>query len=561
MKRYIVFLTIVIFIFTLIPQKSYAVDVTNKRLGGKDRFEVAINVSKQGWTQSDTVILANYLAFADALSATPLAYQENAPILLTHPDKLTGVTENEIKRLGAKKVIVVGGPPSVSDNVMNRLQQLGIQTERIGGHDRYEVSYNVSKKLKSTDTAVVAYGLVFSDALSIAPYAAKNGYPILLTKTNVLPPETEKALKENGITKTVVSGGEPSVGTAVYNKLPSPKRMGGKDRYEVSSNIANNLGFTSKNAFVATGLTFADALTGSVLAAKMDAPMLLTRPTSAPSSIVQTIKNKGITNLFVLGSTASISNDVVTILSGKEVQPPKPLQGITIMLDAGHGGSDPGAVYSGVYEKTLNMQFTQQLASKLTYRGAKILYTRQPNNDIYISLEDRVAMANSQKPNLFISLHHDSSTSASASGSSTHYSTYRPNVDTSGTYVVINGKKYPLVKEDPEKKLFYYQDGNTVKTISLNTVIAYDTDSPSKAATESKELANLMAQALSNGVSIENDGSSDHNLYVTRRTTMASVLLELGFGSNPDELKLLKDPNVQAKRAEQLASVIEAYYK
>ena len=179
MKRYIVFLTIVIFIFTLIPQKSYAVDVTNKRLGGKDRFEVAINVSKQGWTQSDTVILANYLAFADALSATPLAYQENAPILLTHPDKLTGVTENEIKRLGAKKVIVVGGPPSVSDNVMNRLQQLGIQTERIGGHDRYEVSYNVSKKLKSTDTAVVAYGLVFSDALSIAPYAAKNGYPIL----------------------------------------------------------------------------------------------------------------------------------------------------------------------------------------------------------------------------------------------------------------------------------------------------------------------------------------------------------------------------------------------
>lgn len=559
MRKLLVLLTIFVVFFT-IPQYSFASDVTNKRLGGKDRFEVAVNVSKQGWAKSDTVILANYLAFADALSASPLAYQKNAPILLTHPDKLTGTSETELKRLGAKKVIIVGGPPSVSSNVSKRLEQLGISWERIGGHDRYEVAYNVSKKLNATDTAVVAYGLVFSDALSIAPYAAKNGYPILLTKTNELPPETEKALKENGIKKTVVSGGEPSVGQAVFSKLPSPTRMGGKDRYEVSANIAKTLGFAGNNAFVATGLTFADALTGSVLAAKMDAPMLLTRPKSAPVIITQTIKEKGVNNLNILGSTYSVSNEVVATLSGKIVEPPKPLQGITIMLDAGHGGSDPGAVYSGIYEKTLNMQFTTQLAGKLTARGAKVLYTRQPSNDVFISLEDRVGIANSQKPNLFISLHHDSSASTSPSGSSSHYSTYRPNVDNDGVYVVINGKKYPLIKEDPEEKLFYYQDGKTVKTISLNNVVAYDTNSPSTVAVQSKELAELMAKSISNGVSIEDDGARDHNLYVTRRTTMASVLLEMGFGSNPDELKLLKDPSVQSKRAEQLAAAIESFY-
>ncbi len=300
------------------------VSSTTTRLGGKDRFEVAVNVSKKGWGNSDTVILSNYLAFADALSATPLAYQENAPILLTHVDKLTAITENEIKRLGAKKVIIVGGPPSVSNNVINRLQQLGIQTERIGGHDRYEVSYNVSKKLNSTNTAVVAYGLVFSDALSIAPYAARNGYPILLTKTNEMPPETAKALEENGITKTVVSGGEPSVGKTVFNQLPSPRRMGGKDRYEVASNIANQLGMSKDRAFLATGLTFADALTGSVLAAKNNAPMLLTRPTSLPDSISSFINDNEIANFTVLGGTPSVSDDIVSklpndsfILSGR----------------------------------------------------------------------------------------------------------------------------------------------------------------------------------------------------------------------------------------------------
>jgi SpoIID/LytB domain protein len=290
------------------------VNSTTTRLGGKDRFEVAVNVSKQGWDQSNTVILANYLAFADALSATPLAYQENAPVLLTHPDKLTSTTEAELKRLNAKNVIVVGGPPSVSGDVTKRIEQLGISWERIGGHDRYEVAYNVSKRLDSTDTAVVAYGLVFSDALSIAPYAAKHGYPILLTKTNVLPPETVKALNENNIKKTVVSGGEPSVGREVYNKLPAPTRLDGKDRYEVAANIANNLGLSKEKAFLATGLTFADALTGSVLAAKNNAPVLLTRPESLPPSIENYIANYEVSNFTVLGGPSSVSNSIVSKL-------------------------------------------------------------------------------------------------------------------------------------------------------------------------------------------------------------------------------------------------------
>jgi putative cell wall-binding protein len=311
-KKVVTIVLILLSVF-LFAESSLA-DSRVTRLGGKDRFAVAVNVSKEGWESSDKVVIANYLAFADALSATPLAFQENAPILLTHPDKLTETTEAEIKRLGAKHVTIVGGPPSVSSNVTKRLEQLGISWERIGGHDRYEVSYNVAKKLHKTDTAVVAYGLVFSDALSIAPYAAKNGFPILLTKTNELPPETVKALEENNFTKTVVSGGEPSVGKAVYSKLPSPTRMGGKDRYEVAANIANNLGFESNQVYIATGLTFADALTGSVLAAKQDAPMLLTRPSSLPEPIKKTMLTGKAEVATVLGGPPSVNEEVASTL-------------------------------------------------------------------------------------------------------------------------------------------------------------------------------------------------------------------------------------------------------
>jgi N-acetylmuramoyl-L-alanine amidase len=531
--------------------------VSVERLDGNDRFDVAVNVSKKGWaTGSHTVILVNYMAFADALAASPLAVKENAPILLTHPNQLTIKTEEEIKRLQAKKVVIVGGTGSVNQAIEVRLSQLNIPVERLGGIDRFEVAYHVSKRLDAKGKVIVTNGMTFADALSISPYASKNEYPILLTRKDSLPSYTQQAITEKNPQQTIIIGGTGSVAAKIEESTPNPFRIGGGDRYEVAVNIAKTFNLSQERAAISNGLTFADALTGSVLAAKENIPLLLTRSTSIPDVTKRLVDERQISSFIVFGGTGSVSNSVITQLKNE-----LPLAGKRIVLDAGHGGSDPGAVRNGYSEKDLNKEFTKLLAGHLNGLGAEVIYTRDPSNDRYISLEDRASFANNQNVDLFISIHHDSSVDTSAAGQSVHYSTYRPGIEINDVYVKYAGRTYPFIREDTANELFYYKDGNTVKSMSYQgSIIAYDTISPSSAAIESSKLAPVVSNSIKyNGIA--QGYIKDHNLYVTRWTTMPSLLIELGFISNPKEISLLSQHNVRNARSLSLAKAIEGFYK
>jgi len=306
MRVIVSFLLLVLF---FLPTDLISAASNVERLSGADRFEVAVEVSQKGWQNTDTVIIANYVAFADALSASPLAFRENGPILLSKNDTLTATTIEEIQRLKPKKAIIVGGTGSVSDQVMNELKSMNIETERIDGKDRYEVALNISKKLKDSDTAIITNGLVFSDALTIAPYAAKNGFPILLTTKDSIPAFTKEALK--GKSKRIVIGGEGSIGKKVYESIGAQQRIGGKDRYEVAANIATQFKSSNELAFIATGKTFADALTGSVLAAKNNVPLLLTLPDRLPKETYNIIRQQYITNYIILGGPGSVQEKII----------------------------------------------------------------------------------------------------------------------------------------------------------------------------------------------------------------------------------------------------------
>lgn len=297
---------------------QYRIETNNSmRLDGANRFVVASKITANSWgNDAETVILANYNAFADALSAAPLAYKHKGPILLTQKDFLTGDAKKDIQNIMPSQVIIVGGTGSVSDKVVNDIKSINsnISVRRIGGADRFEVAQKISSELGTPGTSIVANGMNFPDALAIAPYAARKGYPILLTQPNKLPAKTEAALKSNKTTKTIIVGGPASVGTTVYSKLPAPKRIGGANRFEVAANILKELNMSSNRAFVATGLTFADALTGSVYAAKQDAPLLLTMPTYVPAETKSVIDSQLISDFTVLGGTASVSNTVMADL-------------------------------------------------------------------------------------------------------------------------------------------------------------------------------------------------------------------------------------------------------
>ncbi|AYA78041.1 hypothetical protein DOE78_23035 [Bacillus sp. Y1] len=307
---------ILLFLFIIaVPSFANAEDALDipTRIEGKDRFEVATNIAKK-WTSSETVVIANYLAFADALTASPLAYKHNAPILLTHPGSLTAQTREEITRLGAKKIYIIGGEGSVSNQVQQELVNLGKEVVRISGKDRFEVSERVAMEVGINGSIVVANGLVFADALTIAPYASVNGSPILLTRNNELPPNIITLIQAHPIHNSVIVGGEASVAPSVAAQLPNPERIGGRDRYEVAANIAQRFGQNRSKVYIATGQTFADALAGSVLAAKENAVMLLANKDQITDYTSNIVKQKNVP-ITILGGTGSVKDNVVQSLS------------------------------------------------------------------------------------------------------------------------------------------------------------------------------------------------------------------------------------------------------
>ena len=182
---------------------------------------------------------------------------------------------------------------------------MDLDIERIGGETRFDTAALIADEL-SSDEVVVANGLNFPDVLSISPYAAKNGVPILLKRTDRLPNETEQALDD--YSSSLVIGETGVVSEDVFDELPDPTRYGGETRYETGAEIATRLMTGTDLAYIATGRDFPDALTGSVLAAKDDSPILLVRPNKIPNATNKLLPNYA--DFTIFGGTGAVSDEV-----------------------------------------------------------------------------------------------------------------------------------------------------------------------------------------------------------------------------------------------------------
>ncbi|WP_102264413.1 bifunctional 2',3'-cyclic-nucleotide 2'-phosphodiesterase/3'-nucleotidase [Mesobacillus jeotgali] len=277
------------------------------RLAGFGRFETAIDISKEGWDSAETVVLVRADEFADALAAAPLAYKYNAPILLTQSDKLNADTKAEIKRLGAKRVVIVGGTGAVSADIQSTLShKMKLWVKRLGGENRFDTAALVAEELGNSKKAILVNGHNYPDAISVAPYAAKNGLPILLTDAAALPVETKAAL--NGVTETILVGGTSVISDKVEESVKGASRFGGNSRFDTSYKVATELDSVKTRVFVATGRGFADALAGSVLAAKEDAPVVLVDKDSMLKKVAELVDGKSVT---ILGGDAVVSSSLI----------------------------------------------------------------------------------------------------------------------------------------------------------------------------------------------------------------------------------------------------------
>ncbi|WP_165998567.1 cell wall-binding repeat-containing protein [Bacillus sp. Cs-700] len=282
-----------------------------ERISGKDRYytAAAIAARQQFGDSIDNVVLATGEDFPDALAAAPLAYYYEAPILLTEGKKLSKITEAALTFLQVEHVTIVGGKGAVSTSIEDYLEdKLNIEVDRVAGKDRYETAAAIAKELPPSDTAVVAYGKNFPDALSIAPVAAQYMMPILLTDKDQMPDVTKKALKN--VDHTLAIGGTGVIGSKVYNALPGKERIAGKDRYDTGVEIAKYFDFEAQAVTLATGTGFADALAGSVLAANYGEPLLLTPKNKLDPKVRTYLEDNETFYFTIFGGTGAVGEEV-----------------------------------------------------------------------------------------------------------------------------------------------------------------------------------------------------------------------------------------------------------
>lgn len=267
--------------FTLVSTK------TPDRLWGSDRIGTSLTISKQGWPYgASTVYLSGYDDWPDALASIPLAYKDNAPLILTQNNVLDSRVQTEITRLNPSRIVILGGNGVVTDDLKQTLQKLypAVIIERIGGADRYETATLLAQRLRNPQgEAVLASGLDFADALVAAPFAARQGIPILLTRPEEMPNVVRDTYNASQVNKTYVIGGSGSVSESLYSTLKAPTRFGGKDRFGTAAAVNSGLmGRSSIGYFVTNGYGFPDSLSVAVLSARMGYPILPVAATSVP---------------------------------------------------------------------------------------------------------------------------------------------------------------------------------------------------------------------------------------------------------------------------------------
>lgn len=254
------------------------------RLAGDDAFGTmkAITSSAMGWPDGScpTVVLATSSGYWDALAASALARAEEfSPVLLTSPTELPEQTASEIRRLGAKKVVICGGEAAVSAEVEKAVKDLNVVTERVQGGDAQQTAIEMAKRVREagrTEFCVVATSAGYYDALSVAPLAYSESAPVYLTDAEGNLGEAALAdIKGAGYNGAIIVGGTAAVSenteAALVSTFGADKqrvaRFAGENAWQTSVAIAdaiakqNPLGI--EFVALADGNGYWDALTGS----------------------------------------------------------------------------------------------------------------------------------------------------------------------------------------------------------------------------------------------------------------------------------------------------------
>ncbi|HJZ13107.1 MAG TPA: N-acetylmuramoyl-L-alanine amidase, partial [Acidobacteriota bacterium] len=233
----------------------------------------------------------------------------------------------------------------------------------------------------------------------------------------------------------------------------------------------------------------------------------------------------------------------------KKAAPPTLLPSVVpekrvIVLDPGHGGTETGAKGSeGAFEKDIVMGIARRLKSILeSGTGARVILTR--DGDKSVTLDDRTALANNNKADLFISIHANATIRGYAKGAETYFLSSQASDDESRNIAALENN-----------------------AIGLNETAAVDEDlqlilwdmAQTEYLTESSQLAEMIQQELNEALGISNRGIKQAPFRVLMGAMMPAVLIEVGFINNPAEERLMKSADYQTKIATAIYRSIQRF--
>jgi N-acetylmuramoyl-L-alanine amidase len=221
----------------------------------------------------------------------------------------------------------------------------------------------------------------------------------------------------------------------------------------------------------------------------------------------------------------------------------------TIVLDAGHGGHDPGATGpGGLMEKEIVLDVTRRVARLIEDRlDIKVLLSRDA--DHFVTLKDRTSFANRQRADLFVSIHANAHSLATQEGVETYFlSSEATDIAARQTAALENSV---VQLEKPAQRAGNGRQ-DVLKTILWDLM-------QSEFLTESSRLAEVVQDAMTRSLRIPNRGVKQAGFYVLGGAAMPAILVEIGFVTNPREERRLREPKYRDEIARAIFSGIAEY--
>ena len=223
----------------------------------------------------------------------------------------------------------------------------------------------------------------------------------------------------------------------------------------------------------------------------------------------------------------------------------------TVVIDAGHGGVDPGALGKKSQEKNINFKVSNRLGQliKEAYPEVKIIYTR--TTDVKIPLARRADIANKANANLFISIHSNASKNKSANGCQTF--TLGAGSDAEAKAAAMYENEVILSEENFEETYKGFDPRSSESYIIFELMRSHDME-------QSVKLAEMVQRGMVKNSALNDRGVSSAGFLVLHRTVMPSILVELGFISNSKDEGVIASKEGQEKLAKGIFNGFAEYY-